>query len=50
MLARGEVLQPGGSITVCKGNVTAFDGSQELVVAIMLATMMMLPNRPDLAD
>lgn len=50
LLARGEVVRPGGSITVCKGNVTAFDGSEELVVATMLATMMMLPNRPDLAD
>ena len=50
LLARGEVVRPGGSITVCKGNVTAFDGSEELIVATMLATMMMLPNRPDLAD
>ena len=50
LLARGEVVRPGGSITVCKGNVTAFDGSEELVVATMLATMMMLPDRPDLAD
>ena len=50
LLARGEVVRPGESITVCKGNVTAFDGSQELVVATILATMMMLPNRPDLAD
>ena len=50
LLARGEVVRPGGSITVCKGNVTAFDGSEELVVATMLATMMMLPNHPDLAD
>jgi len=50
LLARGEVVRQGGSITVCKGNVTAFDGSQELVVATMLATMTMLPNCPDLAD
>jgi uncharacterized protein (TIGR00369 family) len=50
LLARGEVVRPGGSITVCKGNVTAFDGGEEQVVATMLATMMLLPNRPGLAD
>ena len=49
LLARGEVVRPGGSIAVCKGNVTAFDRGEELVVATILATVMLLPNRLDLA-
>ena len=49
-VARGEVVRPGGSISVCKGDVIALEGGEELVVATMLATMMVLPNRPDLAD
>ncbi len=50
LLARGEVVRPGGSITVCKGDVTAFDSGEGVVVATMLATMMLLPDRPGLAD
>mgnify|MGYP000923224134 CR=1 FL=1 len=49
LLARGEVLRPGATVTVCKGDVLAFDGGQEKLVASMLTTMMLMPNRPDLA-
>ena len=49
LVARGQVLRPGASITVCKGNVVAYDGGEEKLVTTMLMTMMILPNRPDLA-
>jgi acyl-coenzyme A thioesterase PaaI-like protein len=42
-------LRPGASITVCKGDVVAYDGGEEKLVTTMLMTMMILPNRPDLA-
>lgn len=47
LLARGEVVRPGGSIAVCRGDVTAFDIGDEQVVATMLATMMLLPSSLD---
>ena len=48
-LARGEVVRSGSTIAVCKGDVLAYDGAQEKLVATMLTTIMLLPNRPDLA-
>ena len=50
LLARGEVVRPGATIAVCKGDVLAYDGNEEKLVAIMLSTMMLMPNRPDLAN
>jgi uncharacterized protein (TIGR00369 family) len=46
-LARGRVVKPGRTLTVCTGEVVAFneDGS-ERPVATMLATMMGLRARP----
>ena len=49
LLARGEVVRPGATITVCKGDVLAYDDGEEKLVASMLTTMMRMPNRPDLA-
>lgn len=49
LVSRGQVLRPGASITVCKGDVLAYDGGEEKLVTTMLMTMMILPNRPDLA-
>ena len=49
LVSRGQVLRPGASITVCKGDVVAYDGGEEKLVTTMLMTMMILPNRPDLA-
>ena len=49
LLARGEVVRPGSTVTVCKGDVVAYDGGDEKVVASMLTTMMLMPNRSDLA-
>ena len=48
-MARGEVVRSGSTVAVCKGDVLAYDGAQEKLVATMLTTMMLLPNRPDLA-
>ena len=50
LLARGEVVRSGATIAVCKGDVLAYDGGEEKLVATMLTTMMLMPNRPDLAD
>ena len=49
LLARGEVVRPGSTVTVCKGEVVAYDGGDEKLVASMLTTMMLMPNRADLA-
>ena len=49
LLARGEVVRPGATITVCKGDVMAYEGGEEKLVASMLTTMMLMPNLPDLA-
>ena len=50
LVARGEVVRPGATVTVCKGNVLAYQGGEEKLVATMLATFILMPNRPDLAD
>jgi uncharacterized protein (TIGR00369 family) len=44
MLARGRVLRPGRTLTVCSGEVVAItgDGGEEKTVVAMLATMMRL--------
>src|SRR2546426_11942686 len=39
MLARGRVIRPGRTVTVCAGDVLAVIGGEEKVVAAMLATM-----------
>ena len=48
-MARGEVVRPGATVTVCKGDVLAYDGDEEKLVATMLMTIMTMPDRPDLA-
>ena len=48
-VARGEVLRPGATVTVCKGDVVAIEDGEEKLVTTMLTTLMLLPNRPDLA-
>ncbi len=49
LVARGEVVRPGATVTVCKGNVLAYEDGEEKLVATMLTTLMLMPNRPDLA-
>ena len=48
-LARGEVVRTGATIAVCKGDVLAYEGGEEKLVATMLTTLMIMPERPDLA-
>lgn len=40
LIARGRVLKPGRSLTVCYGEVHAIKDGKEKMVATMLATMM----------
>ncbi|HEV8339871.1 MAG TPA: PaaI family thioesterase [bacterium] len=40
MVARGRVIRPGHTMTVCAGDVVAVDGQTERPVATLLATMM----------
>ena len=49
LVARGEVVRPGATVTVCKGNVLAYEDGEEKLVATMLTTLILMPNRPDLA-
>jgi uncharacterized protein (TIGR00369 family) len=42
MIARGRVLRPGRTLTVCSGEVVAMAGGEEKPVVAMLATMMRL--------
>jgi len=48
MIARGRVVKPGRTLTVCAADVTAVEGGTERAVATMLATLMALFDRPDL--
>ncbi len=48
--ARARVLKPGRNIFVCAGDVHALDDQGETLVATMLATMMVVRDRPALVD
>jgi uncharacterized protein (TIGR00369 family) len=50
LIARARVLKPGRNICVCAGDVFAIDGRGETLVATMLATMMVVRDRPGLVD
>jgi uncharacterized protein (TIGR00369 family) len=39
MVARGKVVRPGRTVTVCSGDVVAIGGGEEKIVATMLTTM-----------
>src|SRR5688500_18216060 len=49
-LASGRVRRAGRTLAVCEGTVKAVTGGEEHEVAIMMATMIRLEGRPDLAD
>ena len=49
-IATGRVVKPGRTLTVCSGDVLAVDRGTEKIVATMLATMMRLPEKEDLAE
>ena len=42
--ARGRVLRPGRTLTVCLAEVVAFEGGSESVVATMLSTLIIRPT------
>jgi uncharacterized protein (TIGR00369 family) len=48
-VARGRVTKPGRTLTVCAADVVAISGGAEKAVATMLATLMAIHDRPDLA-
>jgi acyl-coenzyme A thioesterase PaaI-like protein len=48
MIARGRVLRPGRTLTVCAGDVVALIEGIEKPVATMIATMMAVHERPDM--
>lgn len=43
-VARGRVVKAGRTLTVCQGEVSAFEGEKETAIALMQATMINLPN------
>lgn len=52
-LARGRVLRAGRTIVVCAGDALSVGGEQgggETIVATMLATMMVVRDRPGVTD
>lgn len=49
-VARGRVLKAGRTLSVCAGDVYAIDQGVEKHIATMLATMVVVVDRPGLAD
>ena len=49
-LGRGRVTKAGRRLTVCAGDVLAVRDGKELLVAVMLATMMGVPERAEGAE
>lgn len=50
LIARGRVTRPGRTITVCAGDVYAYESGREQLVATMLATMMTIRERASITD
>lgn len=50
-VARGEVVKPGRTLTICTGNVTAEgEDGERRSVALMQATMMAIRDRAEVTD
>jgi uncharacterized protein (TIGR00369 family) len=49
-LAKGRVLRAGRTIVVCTGDVLGVQDGEETLVATMLATMMVIRDRPGVSD
>jgi uncharacterized protein (TIGR00369 family) len=49
LIARGRVVRAGHTITVCQADATMLADKAETPVATMLATIMTIRDRPDLA-
>lgn len=50
IVARGRVLRAGRTLTTCAGDAFAVAGGEEKLVLTMLATIMTVQGRPELAD
>ena len=50
LVARGEVVKPGRTLSVCEARVYAIEKGRERLCAIALETLMMLPDTPDGPD
>ena len=46
VVARGRVIRPGRTVSVCAGDVVTVDRGQEKLVATLLATMMRVDGEP----
>lgn len=49
-VARGRVVKPGRSISVTAADLFALRGAEEKICATMLATMMVVKDRPGVVD
>lgn len=47
LIARGVVVKPGRTLTVCEAKVYALDKDEERLCAVALETLMLLPDTPD---
>jgi uncharacterized protein (TIGR00369 family) len=47
MIARGRVLKPGKTLTVCTADVVAISAGREKTIATMTGTLMAIYDRPD---
>jgi uncharacterized protein (TIGR00369 family) len=48
LVARGEVIKPGRTLTITSGEVYARQDGRSVLVAAMQQTLMMLPDTPDI--
>jgi uncharacterized protein (TIGR00369 family) len=49
-LAKGTVIKPGKTITVCSGEVHALSAGSQKLIATMTSTIMALQNRPGVPE
>ena len=46
-VARGEIVKPGRTLSIARGEVYAYRDGTPVLIATMLQTLMMLANTPD---
>src|SRR5262249_62003072 len=49
MIARGRVVKPGKTLTVCTADVVAVTNGREKTIATMTGTLMAIYDRPDVS-
>lgn len=47
LIARGQVIKPGRTLTVCRSDIFAIKNGQEKLCATALVTLMTLAGKPD---